>query len=73
MLKMWVVYERPSDYPDGFIARLWRASSGGVVPSRHEVHTGATLEEVREKLKPYGLHRVSRDPRDEPQIVEMWL
>jgi hypothetical protein len=72
---MWVVYERPSDYPDGFIARLWAVTLTGTMPLpfKDAVLTGATLEEIREKLTPYGLCRLERDPRDEPQIVEVWV
>ncbi|KWN78354.1 hypothetical protein WM24_29700 [Burkholderia ubonensis] len=73
MFSMWVIYERPSDYPTGFLARHWLASSGGLLASKGEVLTGATLDEVRAQLAPFGLHRIERDPRDEPQIVETWL
>lgn len=73
MFSMWVIYERPRDYPNGYLARRWFANQGGLEPSMSEVITGATLDEVRDKLAPYGLHRVNRDPRDEPQIVETWL
>lgn len=24
-LPMWALYERPEDYPDGYVARLWRS------------------------------------------------
>lgn len=73
VLAMWVVYERPKDFPEGFIARRWSVLDGGrLQASTNEVITGASLLEVRGKL-PRGLHRIHRDPRDEPQIVETWL
>lgn len=73
VLAMWVIYERPRDYPQGFLARLWHVTSTGLEPSMSEVITGASLDDVRDKLAPYGLHRIVRDPRDEPHIVETWL
>ncbi|MFG7180720.1 hypothetical protein ACGYQ5_14425 [Burkholderia pseudomallei] len=73
VLAMWVVYERPTDYPEGYIARRWTLANGaGLQPSTNEVFTGDSLDDVRRKL-PQGLHRIHRDPRDEPQIVEVWL
>jgi len=71
---MWVIYERPSDYPDGYVARrCYAKSDGGILMSRTEFFTGASLDEVRAQLAPFHLHRIKRDPRDEPQIVETWL
>jgi len=34
--------------------------------------TASTLEELREKL-PFGLHRLPRNPNDDPVIVETWV
>ncbi|WP_448167720.1 hypothetical protein [Burkholderia ambifaria] len=74
MFSMWVIYERPSDYPNGYVARrCYAKSDGGVLVSHREFFTGDTLEEVRAHLKPFGLYRIDRDPRDEAQIVETWL
>ncbi|RBB38872.1 hypothetical protein DPV79_15950 [Burkholderia reimsis] len=74
MFSMWVIYERPRDYPEQYVARRLRANSGGgVITLRGDVILGDTLDEVRARLKPFGLHRIARDPRDEPQVVETWL
>ncbi|WP_423396070.1 hypothetical protein [Burkholderia sp. LMG 21824] len=74
MFSIWVIYERPTDYPNGYVARRLRASStGGVVTSPRDVLVGDTLDEVRAQLRPFGLYRIPRDPRDEPQIVESWI
>lgn len=73
VLAMWVIYDRPLDYPRGYLARQWLVTPNGLAASNGEVITGASLDEVRDKLAPFGLHRIQRDPRDEPQIVETWL
>jgi len=70
-LHMWVIYERPQDYPHGFVARLHLAQKGETAPTM-KAFFGPTLESVREQLPP-GLVSIARDPRDEPQIVETWL
>jgi len=69
-LDMWVIYERPSDFPDSYVARLFRIT-GHAEPSPL-AHIAETLQEVRKAIPP-GLVRIDRDPLDEPQIVEIWL
>lgn len=66
-LNIWVVYERPLDYPGGFIARRFELDS----PTT-DIRKGESLNAVRDQLPP-GLTRIDRDPNDEPQIVECWL
>lgn len=82
LLRMWTIYERPRDYPEGYVAREWR-----IVPQRTEVSieklVAPTLDEIRSaldaRLKAIGrgglamLVRVARSPQDEPQIVETWM
>jgi hypothetical protein len=70
-LRVWTVYDHPSDFPDCFVARLALVSDAGVVPTQ-ETLTAATLEELRRRL-PCGLFRFNRDPADHPVIVEVWL
>ena len=66
-LDIWTVYERPTDYPQGFIARLYR--NGTATPA---TVTGDTLDAVRAGIPP-GLCRMARHPSDDPVIVETWL
>ncbi len=66
-LPMWVVYDHPTDYPDGFIARLWLNDQ----PQQITVK-GKTLTEVRQGLPP-ELIPMARSPGDDPCIVEVWL
>lgn len=72
LMGVWTVYERPRDYPQGFVGHLFEIRAGGIThPSGNRVF-GPTLESVRAQLPP-GLHRMPRDPNDEPQIVESWI
>jgi hypothetical protein len=74
LIMMWTVYSRPSDYPDGYVARLFVVGKGvkgnGGTPW---VIRGATLESVRKAIPSEASERIPRDPQDEPQIVETWL
>jgi hypothetical protein len=69
-LNMWTIYERPLDYPTGYIAR--RCEVRGEVVHTADVRVGPTLEAVRRQLPP-GLYRQSRQPGDDPVIVEVWF
>lgn len=70
-LSMWVVTENPTDFPGQFVAREWLIGSGcRAVTANH--HVAATLAEVRDMLPPL-LHRLPRDPKDDPVIVECWI
>lgn len=70
-LPMWVVCDRPLDYPNGFVGRMHVASAVEHGPTDRAVF-GATLNEVRQQL-PRGLVNIGRQTGDELQIVEVWL
>jgi len=67
-LPIWVVYDRPSDFPDCFVARLWM----GEKPT-DEMMMSADLGQMRRALECRGKVRVDRSPDDHPRIVETWL
>lgn len=66
-LRMYVIYDHPSDYPNCFVIRLWKDGQ----PTVGHMLTN-TLEGAR-RLIPKGLHCIPRDPTDDPVIVESWL
>jgi hypothetical protein len=67
LLSMWTIYERPKDYPEGYIARRFES----IMPT-DDTLTGE-LEELREIFINAGLFKLPRSEGDEPQIVETWL
>jgi hypothetical protein len=76
MIPIWVIYQRPTDYPDApFVMRKHhineRKKEGRVTPTAH-CYTAETIEELRLKI-PDGKQRMVRSPKDEPQIVEWWF
>jgi hypothetical protein len=68
-LRQYVIYEKPRDYPGGFVVRGFSVGPG-IVPDRVAQYA-QTLDAARE-LVPPGLFRLPRWPDDEPQIVEVW-
>lgn len=69
---IWAIYERPKDYPDGFIARKWDCT---VFPpiATEEILTGETLHDVRLQLSKESIGKLPRFPTDDPCLVEVWL
>jgi hypothetical protein len=61
------VYERPTDFPNSYIARLFTLNK----PT--EIYMQAdTLAEIRAGL-PLGMVMLEREPQDDPHIVEIWM
>ena len=71
---MWVIYERPSDFPDKFVLRLWGIMNRLPAAST-SYYLGDTLEEMRgliHGLAP-GAYNLGRQPGDDSVIVEVWI
>jgi hypothetical protein len=70
-LAIWTIYDRPKDFPDGFIARRREVSDGVSAPTRDTI-TGK-LEDIRMAFWKAGLMKLSRQEGDEPQVIESWV
>lgn len=66
------VYDHPKDYPQSYAARVHIVSRGRHWPSPNIFIVRVTLEEVRAAI-PAGMHRMNRQPTDDPCIVETYL
>jgi hypothetical protein len=72
VLRMWVVYDHPTDMPDHYVARLFEVSSKGVIPTESVV-VSTDLGRVRMTMLEMHLTCVLRQDGDERHIVETWL
>jgi hypothetical protein len=72
-MSIWAVFERPLDYPEGYVIRqsVVMANPVRIVISPFSVKTDA-LREARQKL-PRGLRRLPRQPFDPPFVIESYL
>lgn len=70
-LPMFTVYDRPSDQPDVYVARLWltlpKAEATNLILRHPE------LEAIRDELRGLGLTQLMRQAGDDPKIVETWI
>lgn len=69
---IWTIYYSPRDYPGLFVLRGHDIRAGGHPVPRAECVTAATLDEIRAHL-PEHCAQLSRDPEDDPVIVESWI
>lgn len=76
VLDMYVIYERPTDYPDNFVMRKHSVVSKANAEIEIQVDPSITLDQtldgIRSKVPP-GLFNAGRTPLDESQIVEVWM
>jgi hypothetical protein len=67
-LTLWTIYDKPTDYPHGVIARRHEVPGG---PTNHMII--ADLEFLRRVFHIAGLVCVARADEDDVKIVESWL
>lgn len=65
---LWCVYDRPTDHPDGFLARLWLNEE----PTQHTI-AASEIEFLREGFERAGFVCLNRSPMDDPSIAEVWI
>lgn len=70
-LPMWTIYERPRDYPAGFVVRRSVTDPTGCYHDAAAQYA-PDLASAR-ALVPPGLQLLPRFPDDDPVIVEVWL
>jgi hypothetical protein len=71
-LPIWTIYDRPTDHPHGFIARLHIVGKGEMMATDKTV-VRLELEPIREVFAKAGLTKLPREIEDEPHIVESWI
>ena len=65
------IYEKPADYPDGYIARVWIVLQGVSIPTEWEERRD-TYEEIQ-GIMPDFLQNIGRMPNDDPCVKEVWI
>ena len=74
VMRQYVIYRFPRDYPGKYVVRAWSIVRGKQepVPDEKPVAVVDTLEEARRAV-PAGLFNLGRYDQDEHQIVEVWV
>lgn len=61
------IYEKPKDYPSGYVARVFDLNRPTLL-----YWTGDTITRVRDAIPP-EMHRIPRSQGDDPAIRETWI
>lgn len=70
-LPLVTIYEKPLDFPDAFVARVWDGK--GPKPTNTMIKRN-TIQEIREDIMAAGFETVfPRAEGDELHIVETWM
>ena len=69
---IWTVYEKPRDYPTGWIARMHEVVGAVVKPTGYVIKA-VELEPIREKLARAGLVCIPHQEDDDWEIVKSWI
>lgn len=69
-VRMFAVYERPADYPSGWVVREWLLGAGEAQPG--DARRADSLEDAH-RLLPRDVTRVDWPGEPDPHIVETWL
>jgi len=76
VMRQYVIYRFPSDYPGKYVVRGWSIVRGrestAPVADEKPLAVVDTLEEARHAV-PAGLFNLGRYGADEHQIVEVWV
>jgi hypothetical protein len=70
-LRQYTIYDRPRDYPEGFVVREWLIERGNPQPQPGRSWTAVSLAGARSWV-PDGLFRIPRSADDDPRILETW-
>lgn len=71
---IWVLYDHPKDYPQHYVARKWVHFDNNTdyTPTK-DVMVSDDLMVLRTALNSRGFVQTTRQPGDEPQIMEVWI
>lgn len=70
-LAIWTIYDKPKDFPEGFIARRFEVGGGNTVATADTIN--GKLDDIRLALEKAGLVNICREEGDDPKIVESWI
>ena len=73
LMTTWTIYNKPKDFPNGFIARCFHIGGGEPEPMATNFAISGDLILIRECMERCGLVRMMRNPGDHPSVVETWM
>ena len=72
LLTSWVIYRRPSDFPQGYVLRAQWAMPGGEVLADRLAWYADEPDKLR-AIMPFDVVNIGRQRGDDPVILEVWI
>ena len=70
-LMIWVIYDHPRDFPDGYVLRPQALVEGVLIVSA--VAWSAATPDKLEAILPAGVTRIGPQEGDDPVIMSVWI
>lgn len=71
-LTIWVIFDRPKDYPEYFVARKFIYKDGGM-QATSLIFKNKEIENIRTNFRAKGFSPIPRQVDDDPVIIESWI
>jgi len=72
MISVWAVYDKPTDYPDRFVARRYQIAEGETTATE-DVMISTDIEIIHHFMQKLNLFRTEPFENDDKKIIEVWL
>lgn len=69
----YVVFEKPTDFPEHYVCRIFHAVQGQPVPEREPYMVVGDIKAIRDRMEELGFVVMERFGADKKQIVEVWM
>ncbi len=72
-VEIWTVFEKPTDFPQDYVARRFVIQGGEPPWGTEEKIVSKSLDLIRASMQARGLILLPRDENDQPRILESWI
>ena len=72
MMAVWVIYERPRDYPSGYVLRAQFVMKDRTIRPDEIAWYSDNPDKLRSILPP-NLNKLMPSQRDDPTVLETWI
>lgn len=69
----YTVFERPTDYPDHYVCRVFHAVNGRPVPEAEPYMVTSDIVPIRDRMEELGFVVMERFGAEHPSMVEVWM
>jgi hypothetical protein len=72
-MKIYALYDHPTDYPDYYVVRGYTAEGGEPVPDAEPLIITKDLDKVYAEMNRLGVHSLGRAYEIDPKIIDTFV